>query len=594
MAHKPKKISPLIKGHLPEFVQEDHPLFIDFMEAYYEWMEESGNAIDANRSLLSYNDIDHTLEKFVTFFKKELMSSFPENILADKRKLLKHIKQFYRAKGTEKSYRLLFNVIFNSPVDFYYPHTNMLRASNGKWQQDKTLRVQAITGDPFHFVSGTIFGTSTNASAYVDEVKTIQIGPFFVYELLLNRSSILGTFAPGEIIRSESGIEARAYALFGGIDFESGDRGLNYEVGDTFTLNGGSGFFGEAEVTSVGTNGEILRIQVTDYGINYDTLPSFNIPGEIIVTTTNGINAVGELFSVAQTNAPGYYVNDDGKLNSADRLQDGFFYQQFSYVVYVNESIEQYRQIVKDVIHPAGLIMFGGLRTVNEVDAAAQLYPLGGTFIKLVFPRGIVSYDEDFLASTHLKVIPQISQSRESQSLGATAYSLDRDKFYHAPSSLLPDSASEMSGGLNAGYWDTYGNYQIQQFGDEIIGNYIGWDFVKVGFDPLIHTKQFLQSSVVGQILTSSNGTRIKVSSFELPKNTNKKGLMKLYFEYDTNNGISTADTLWIESNPSDEFYTSNGQVTGFDTNINKQINTQPEPRLSNNPQATVPFGHVW
>ena len=44
------KISPLIDGQLPNFVQEDHPLFITLLKHYYEFME------GAQISLGGFND----------------------------------------------------------------------------------------------------------------------------------------------------------------------------------------------------------------------------------------------------------------------------------------------------------------------------------------------------------------------------------------------------------------------------------------------------------------------------------------------------------------------------------------------------------
>ena len=33
------KVSPLIEGQVPEFVQADHPLFVDFLKDYYQFLE---------------------------------------------------------------------------------------------------------------------------------------------------------------------------------------------------------------------------------------------------------------------------------------------------------------------------------------------------------------------------------------------------------------------------------------------------------------------------------------------------------------------------------------------------------------------------
>ncbi len=64
-------------------------------------------------------------------------------------------------------------------------------------------------------------------------------------------------------------------------------------------------------------------------------------------------------------------VGDYGTLNAnASRVQDGLLYQTHSYVVKVGESINKWRGIVKDLLHPAGHIIFGEVAIKNTVDSA--------------------------------------------------------------------------------------------------------------------------------------------------------------------------------------------------------------------------------
>ena len=34
-----KKLSPLIEGQVPDFVQADHPVFVDFVKDYFQFLE---------------------------------------------------------------------------------------------------------------------------------------------------------------------------------------------------------------------------------------------------------------------------------------------------------------------------------------------------------------------------------------------------------------------------------------------------------------------------------------------------------------------------------------------------------------------------
>ena len=33
------KVSPLIEGQVPDFIQSDHPVFVDFVKDYFEFLE---------------------------------------------------------------------------------------------------------------------------------------------------------------------------------------------------------------------------------------------------------------------------------------------------------------------------------------------------------------------------------------------------------------------------------------------------------------------------------------------------------------------------------------------------------------------------
>ena len=110
------KVSTVVGNQIPDFITDESANFKQFLEAYYEWMEQQGNAIEATRSARIVNDIDTTLDAFVTYFKENYLVDIPDSILNDKRNLLKNIKEFYQSKGTDKALILLFRMLFNEEV----------------------------------------------------------------------------------------------------------------------------------------------------------------------------------------------------------------------------------------------------------------------------------------------------------------------------------------------------------------------------------------------------------------------------------------------------------------------------------------------
>lgn len=162
-----KYISSFIEGQFPEFYKEHGPVFIQFVKAYYEWMESTGNPVGESRILLEYRDIDTTITSFLEYFQKKYLYGIPFNIIINKRYLLKHILDVYRSKGSIQCYKLLFRLIYDEDVEVYLPSQDMLRVSDGKWNQPKYLEV-SYTGDLQHLVGKTIEGVSSRTTAVIE------------------------------------------------------------------------------------------------------------------------------------------------------------------------------------------------------------------------------------------------------------------------------------------------------------------------------------------------------------------------------------------------------------------------------------------
>ncbi len=154
-----QSLSHLIANQLPDFVRTEYPVFVSFLEKYYEYLDQENQV---NNFLLNYEknfDINRTLNDFVPKFKNQYAQNFPLNATLDDRRLIKFIKQFYEAKGSEKAIELLFRVLYNENVEFFYPSEQILRASDGIWVEDVTLKLavdNSITANPFELKGKTV------------------------------------------------------------------------------------------------------------------------------------------------------------------------------------------------------------------------------------------------------------------------------------------------------------------------------------------------------------------------------------------------------------------------------------------------------
>lgn len=68
------------------------------------------------------------------------------------------------------------------------------------------------------------------------------------------------------------------------------------------------------------------------------------------------------------TNYPGKYVDTKGLLSWNNKLQDNFYYQEFSYVIRVSELLDKYREIVKKLLHPSGTKLFADYQMISSVN----------------------------------------------------------------------------------------------------------------------------------------------------------------------------------------------------------------------------------
>ena len=205
-----QSLSHLIANQLPDFVRNEYPVFVTFLEKYYEYLDQENQV---NNFLLNYEknfDINRTLDTFVPKFKNQYAQNFPLTAQLDDRRLIKFIKQFYEAKGSEKAIELLFRILYNESTEFFYPSEQILRASDGIWIEDVTLKLavdSAITANPFDLKGKTVrikYFENVGSVLYqrIVETNVTNVTKFAyifpaVYELVTSLSKTAEILVPG-------------------------------------------------------------------------------------------------------------------------------------------------------------------------------------------------------------------------------------------------------------------------------------------------------------------------------------------------------------------------------------------------------------
>ena len=142
------KVSILINRQVPEFVREEYPVFISFLEAYYEFLEnkqgtQKNDLTTKSKELKYISDVDSSIEEFEEQFLNSYATFLPKDTAVDKATLIKNLLPLYLSKGSEASFKLLYRLMFGQELEVSYPKDNIFRASDGKWTIENTLKVSS-------------------------------------------------------------------------------------------------------------------------------------------------------------------------------------------------------------------------------------------------------------------------------------------------------------------------------------------------------------------------------------------------------------------------------------------------------------------
>lgn len=312
-----KFVSPFIPQQFPAFYKEEGPNFIAFVKAYYEWMESTNQALQRSRSLLKYADIDTTEQEFLKYFRNTYLHSLPESIIADKRLLVKHILDLYRAKGTPRAYELLFRLIFNEDIELYIPSEFILKPSDGEWTVPRYIEVS--DSDYLEDLIGKqIYNSSRNATAVVESVNQKVVNKRLFHVLTL--SSIKGRFKFGEKILSASVPEitlANAPSVLGSLTAITIDNGgRDFNVGDVVYVTG-AGVDAKARIAAVRDENGKVNFVLENGGSGYSldgTVITVDTALNLIIENSTGTFSNGNIITSSNTSANGTLVSSNSSL----------------------------------------------------------------------------------------------------------------------------------------------------------------------------------------------------------------------------------------------------------------------------------------
>jgi len=127
---------------------------------------------------------DLFLKEFLLKVKRQLIPGLDDRTFdsdLDQNVFIKHAKDFYLSKGSDKSFEILFKALYNEDVKIVRPKDFLFTPSNAQWRVTNDLVVEPISGNPENLENSTLFQQSyadsiNKAYAPITAVEPLQVG----------------------------------------------------------------------------------------------------------------------------------------------------------------------------------------------------------------------------------------------------------------------------------------------------------------------------------------------------------------------------------------------------------------------------------
>jgi len=155
-----------------------------------------------------YNLSNLFIREFFSKLKTTFASGFESRKLdsdLDQVKFIRQIKDFYKTKGTDESYKILFRALYGEEVNIIRPSDFLIKPSDADYGFAQDFVVKSITGDPRNLEGSTLFQdldendkNILGASGAISDVKDFVYGGEHYYQISVSKDSIEGHFkVPG-------------------------------------------------------------------------------------------------------------------------------------------------------------------------------------------------------------------------------------------------------------------------------------------------------------------------------------------------------------------------------------------------------------
>lgn len=382
----------LVKDQFPGFVQADYPAFIEFVQTYYKWMSSLNP--DTIQNLLS---LDKTPEAFVEHFRKQYdvygitRAASPSNL-----RYLTNIKEFYTTKGSEQGLVTALRMLSNIEASIEYPSQSILRPSDGRWSQEAFVLFTAAVGELPDSVDRIL--VAIDQTEVPIELTNYEIMTDTTARLYFKKSALFAAEVNQVItIRDTAGVAVCAGYITPTMSTISiVDGGEGWQLGRVIVVpadsNGRNTIVRVAKTDAAGT---VERLDVVEYGSPHTDQSTFTTYPVSTNPTEESALTIRLNFGTSVT-LLGKWLDESGQIsNEAIRVQDSYYYQQFSYVIAADQPLSEFYDTAA-AFHIAGAKSFAvynlSTNIVTTIEGSTE-FP----FLEFQFGPDVFALSDEFM-----------------------------------------------------------------------------------------------------------------------------------------------------------------------------------------------------
>jgi hypothetical protein len=249
------------------------------------------------------------LNEFLKKLKTQVLPGFEERELygdLNESNFIRQAKDFYKSKGTEEAFNILFKALYNEEVEMVQPQKYLIRPSDAEYIRNDVLVCELISGDPRNIQGQTLFQDTTplQTSGSVYNVESVILDGRQYYKVAISKGTTIGKFVQvgktyvtktasvgSTILNVDSTV---GFGTTGNLDFE--------EYTLTYTDKNYTQFLGVSGISTTVSLGSTLTSGYPAYSYengDLDNQVTLNVVGLINEFSGSGLNQeVGSVISV--------------------------------------------------------------------------------------------------------------------------------------------------------------------------------------------------------------------------------------------------------------------------------------------------------